>query len=179
MTSNIITGKWESARRYIQHAPRSDFDAVNREEFMAWIEIRSLPARSILNDFVSRTSNNMTPQNVRPQQLRVTSHGSPSNTSQRQNRGVIRSREESPAGSVSHKSKRPRTAENEKSPCLRCKILKKRVRYLKTRCPQHKLTIPSVTRWNNAAIVQSKASITRVTFGKCSAAIVARLMDCV
>lgn len=124
MIPNKITGKWESARRYIQHAPRTDFDAVNRDDFMAWMEIQSLPARPFV---ALRPSNNMTPHRIRAHQLTSTSHGSHSNTPRHPNRGVTRSREESPAGSVSHKSKRPRTTESEKSPCLRCKILKKKV----------------------------------------------------
>ena len=130
--------------------------------WMGGLPFATTPAQVSHNETVRDTT---TPRLIRH------CHGSQSQSSILPSRTVTRHREESPSSVASHRSKRPRTTDNEKPPCLRCKILKKRVGFnsrLLDTLADHKF---SAIHWNSVAIAQNKALTMKAIFGRCLAAI--------
>lgn len=122
-TAKIHPGKANAARRYIQHAPQSDFNAVDRTIFMQWFNGEEISAPM-------------------PPPVPITPVAAPApvqtsgfqaiNAPSAMLQGHIRPREQSPPSvASSNRNKRPRITENDRPPCLRCKILKKKVRITK------------------------------------------------
>jgi len=115
---DLFSGKSQRAYRYLREAPRSHFESVTRDQFFQWLN----PGLH-----TSRTSQVCSPKRA-TDLLDSGFHVFPAaGTSESAScRRVITQR-------ASSSLKRPRTDSNEKPPCLRCKILKKRVRIFNIR----------------------------------------------
>lgn len=139
-------GKESAVRRYIQHAPQSDFDAIDRESFMRWF---SGTASEQPLEFTQQP----------PQISGFQAINAPNNRSV-----PTRPRDSSPPETTLNRAKRPRIADNERPPCLRCKILKKRVGFslhlLSTTYPCSAIPLTSVIT------VQGRVSKTKTIFGR-------------
>jgi hypothetical protein len=110
---DFFPGKSQRAYRYLREAPRSHFESVTRDQFFEWLD-RGLHTSRTSQAFSSKRASGLPDSRFHVFAAAGTSKSA-------SHRGVITPRAASPL-------KRQRTDSNEKPPCLRCKILKKRVR---------------------------------------------------
>jgi hypothetical protein len=115
-----FAGKADSARGYLRSPPISAFQTVQHDEFLRWIDARDKPLTHISPPSISNLHVQLS---QRPHFPRDQASVVP----------ITLTREHSPTddsaqlSSLSHRPKRIRTAAKEKPPCLRCKVLKKKV----------------------------------------------------
>jgi hypothetical protein len=113
--ADLVLGKSGAAFDYLRGAPLSHFTMITRDQFLEWLRSETAKgSQAMLNPHVTRPTHEIDRQ----------VHTLPVSIPSRTHPGKVKATHDL----SSPQSKRPRTDTNDKAPCLRCRILKKRVR---------------------------------------------------